>query len=47
MFRVMNKLEIKRAKEKLKKPHFRGGDSMCSELFLFGETPVFLIVSVR
>jgi hypothetical protein len=25
MFPVMNKLEIKRAKEKLKKPHFRGG----------------------
>jgi hypothetical protein len=25
MFPVMNKLEIKIAKEKLKKPHFRGG----------------------
>ncbi len=30
MFPVMNKLEIKRAKEKLKKTHFRGGGIPCS-----------------
>jgi len=28
MFPVMNKLEIKRAKEKFKKMHFGSGDSM-------------------
>jgi hypothetical protein len=34
MFPVMKKVEIKRAKEKFKKPHFRGGFHAVLETFL-------------